>query len=203
MLVLDHVAVAAETLGAGQAAVEAALGVPMQAGGRHAAFGTHNMLLGLEGGLYLEVIAVDPGAVPPGRARWFDLDRFAGAPRPASWVCRVADLDAALCVLPEAGEAVALARGDLRWRMAVPRDGRLPFDGVFPALIAWEGDLHPARMLAPRGCALEMLVLRHPRAVELAARLGPFLDDGRVRFETGAAGIGIVIATPFGRRVLG
>jgi hypothetical protein len=58
-------------------------------------------------------------------------------------------------------------------------------------------------MLAPRGCALETLVLRHPRAVELAARLGPFLDDGRVRFETGAAGIGIVIATPFGRRVLG
>ena len=51
--------------------------------------------------------------------------------------------------------------------------------------------------------ALETLVLRHPRAVELAARLGPFLDDGRVRFETGAPGIGIVIATPGGRRVLG
>jgi hypothetical protein len=115
----------------------------------------------------------------------------------------VADLDAALAALPEAGEAVALSRGGLRWRMAVPRDGRLPFDGVFPALIAWERDLHPARMLAPSGCTLEALVLRHPQAGALATRLGPYLEDQRVRFETGAAGIGIVLATPAGRRVLG
>ncbi len=202
MLALDHVAVAAESLGEGRAAVEGVLGVPLQEGGRHAAFGTHNLLMGLGAGLYLEVIAIDPDAAPPGRARWFDLDRFAGRPRPGAWVCRVADLDAALAALPEAGEAVALQRGALRWRMGVPRDGRLPFDGVFPALIAWEGDLHPARMLAPSGCTLEALVLRHPRAEALAARLGPWLDDGRVRFEAGAAGIGIVLATPAGRRVL-
>jgi hypothetical protein len=57
-------------------------------------------------------------------------------------------------------------------------------------------------MLAPSGCTLEALVLRHPRADALAARLGPWLDAGRVRFEAGAAGIGIVLATPAGRRVL-
>ena len=63
---LDHLAVAAESLGVGRAVVEDQLGLRLQDGGRHAHFGTHNLLLGLEDGLYLEVIAVDPDAPAPG-----------------------------------------------------------------------------------------------------------------------------------------
>lgn len=37
-------------------------------------FGTHNRCLGMEDGIYLEVIAVDPEAPPPSRPRWFGLD---------------------------------------------------------------------------------------------------------------------------------
>ena len=47
MLILDHIAVAATDLGHGTKWVEQALGVPMQPGGQHAHFGTHNTLLGL------------------------------------------------------------------------------------------------------------------------------------------------------------
>src|SRR5690606_778954 len=110
-------------------------GVPMQGGGKHPLFGTHNRLLGMADGLYLEVIAIDPAAPDPGRARWFDLDRFDGAPRLTNWICRTGSMADTLATLPGAGEVVPLSRGDLRWLMAVPPDGRLPFDQAHPAVI--------------------------------------------------------------------
>ena len=60
-----------------------------------------------------------------------------------------------------------LARGDLRWRMAVPRDGMLPFGGFFPGLIQWRGAAHPAARLPDRGCRLERLEITHPEAADL------------------------------------
>ena len=99
--VFDHLAVAAVSLDEGAAAIEAALGVPLQAGGKHAAMGTHNRLLSLGPGEYLEVIAIDPGAPAPARARWFGLDGFAGTARPRAWILRCADLDVALVDAPE------------------------------------------------------------------------------------------------------
>ena len=69
-------------------------------------------LLRLAEGLYLEAIAVDPAAEPQRRPRWFDLDRFEGAPRISNWICRCADLDTALHGLPDgAGRPLALAQG--------------------------------------------------------------------------------------------
>ena len=202
MLRLDHLAVAARDLEEGRAAVEAALGVRLQPGGKHAHFGTHNLLLGLEDGLYLEVIAIDPEAPAPEGARWFDLDRFDAAPRLQTWICRSDDLGSALVRYPQAGAPVALARGDLRWRMAVPRDGRLAFDGVFPALMQWECDAHPAERLTASGCGLARLVVRHPEAGRLADMLGADLSDARVVFEIGAPSLRAEISTPGGLRVL-
>lgn len=197
---LDHLAVAGETLEAAAGAVEAALGVPMLPGGRHDLFGTHNALLALRPGLYLEAIAVDPAAPVPARPRWFDLDRFAGRARLCNWICRVDDLDAALAALPvAAGTPVALTRGALAWSMAVPDDGCLPFDNLFPALIQWQGARHPAAMLGDSGLELVRLVVSHPEAAELS-RLLPVPD--RVVFEPGAPGLAAEIATPGGLRVL-
>lgn len=197
---LDHFAVAGETLEAARAHVEAALGVAMQPGGQHARFGTHNTLLGLADGLYLEAIAIDPAAPAPDRPRWFDLDRFAGAARLSNWICRVPDLAAALAAAPSgAGDIVDLERGALSWRMAVPASGVLPYDDRFPALIEWQGDLHPATMLAPSGCALRRLVVTHPEAQALAELCGSL---ERVVFETGPSGLRAEIDTPHGLRVL-
>ncbi len=138
--------------------------------------GTHNRLLSL-GDLYLEVIAVNPAAPPPGRPRWFDLDRFSGPPRLTTWICRCDDLPAALAAAPPGtGTPMALARGDFRWEMAVPDDGRLPFDGVFPALIRWHGALHPAPLLPDHGLRLSRLEVTHPQAGALRAALA-----GRLR----------------------
>ena len=199
MITFDHIAVAGETLAAATAHVEAALGVPLQQGGEHAVFHTHNTLLGLEDGLYLEAIAINPSAPAPERARWFDLDRFEGPPRLTNWICRCDHLDTTLAQLPEGfGAPVDLQRGDLRWRMAVPRGGVLPYDNCAPALIQWIGDAHPAERLMQQGCRLTGLEVRHPQADALEALLAPLLDDGRITFTNGTAGLSAQFTTSKG-----
>lgn len=203
LLELDHIAVAGATLAEARHYVENALGLSLQPGGQHAVFHTHNALLGLEDGLYLEAIAINPDAPVPDRPRWFDLDRFAGAPRLTNWICRTADMDGALGALQmELGAPVALQRGDLDWRMAVPHSGILPFDNCAPAVIQWDGGVHPAQRLAPSGVRLRRLTVRHPEAEALSAHLAGALADDRIAFETGAAALQAEFETPHGPRVL-
>ena len=200
---LDHIAVAGETLAEATAHVEAALGVPMQPGGEHAVFHTHNTLMGLADGLYLEAISVNPAAPVPERPRWFDLDRFAGPARLTNWICRCDDLDATLAALPDGfGAPVELQRGDLRWRMAVPATGVLPYDNCAPALIEWEGDVHPASRLSPTGCCLTRLVVQHPDVAALCDLLAPHLADERITFVAGLPRLEARFETPDAARVL-
>ncbi|MCW9043527.1 MAG: VOC family protein [Pseudopelagicola sp.] len=198
---LDHLAVAGETLEAAVAHVEEALGVEMGPGGQHVHFGTHNRLIGLEEGLYLEAIAIDPEAEALPYRRWFALDDFRGGARIGNWICRVDDLEAALRDLPDgAGQPVDLARGDLRWRMAVPPDGRLPCDGAFPAVIQWQVETLPGDSLPGKGVRLERFEIAHPEAQWLRDVVP--LDDARVVFVEGAPQMQATFDTPHGRRVL-
>lgn len=203
MITFDHIAVAGETLAAATEFVEGALGVPLQNGGAHAVFHTHNTLLGLEDDLYLEAIAINPNAPKPDRPRWFDLDRFSGAPRLTNWICRCDNLDATLAELPDGfGAPVDLQRGDLRWRMAVPLSGVLPYDNCAPALIEWVGEAHPAPRLTQQGCKITALEVRHPQARALATLLAPFLVDGRISFSVGPPKLTAGISTPGGAATL-
>lgn len=202
MLKVDHLAVTCADLATGVAQIERLLGVPMAPGGQHAAMSTHNRLLSL-GDTYLEVIAPDPAAPAPARPRWFRLDDR-DAPRLTNWVAACEDLDAVLAGAPAgAGTPMALARGDFRWRMAVPDDGRLPFDDCFPALIRWQGAAHPAPRLPDHGLRLTALHIEHPAAQALAGWLGPRLTDPRVTLAPGPAPrLTATIATPQGNVVL-
>lgn len=201
MLALDHVAIAAERLGDGVEAVESVLGVPLQTGGQHPHFGTHNQLLGL-GAEYLEVIAIDPTAKDLGYPRWFHLDAFQGPPRPTNWILRTTDLEVALEVLgPSYGKPVSLERGDLRWRMAVPQSGLLPFDNCAPAIISWDTP-PPTPRLTDRGCRLHSLIVSHPEAEMLRNTFASLLDDHRVEFESGPPAIKVEVSTPSGIREL-
>ena len=180
---LDHLVIAAASLDEGRAALEPRLGVALEPGGRHAAFGTHNALLSLGPECYLEVIAIDPEAPPPPppRRRWFGLDGFTGAPRLVAWVARCADPKALAGRLHPGGGPGGwalhdLGRGDLRWQMVVHESGRSPFDGLFPWLIRWRGQAHPAARLPDRGVRLRALALRHPEAGALARALGPIKE---------------------------
>jgi hypothetical protein len=202
MLRLDHLAVSAATLDEGAAWVEETLGVPLAGGGQHPHMGTHNRLLGL-GDLYLEVIATDPTAARPAHPRWFDLDNFRGAPRLTNWICQTDDLDAALADAPPGtGVATDLNRGDYRWRFAVPASGKLPFDDCFPALIQWQGDLHPARTLRDHGIRLTRLEITHPDAPALRLALQDVADT-RLHLQLGPyRSLRATFDTPQGPRVL-
>lgn len=202
----DHLVVAARTLEEGVAWVEALTGASMGPGGKHAAMSTHNRLLSLGPGRFLEVIAIDPAAPPPGRARWFELDhpataaRLARGPALVHWVIRAEDLEGAIEASGATGtEVLALSRGDYRWRIGVPPDGRLALQGVAPTVIRWEGP-HPAERLPDAGCHLERLALGHPAAAGLLRRLrAAGLDPGDpVEADASAAGLRARIRTPRG-----
>lgn len=202
-LEFDHLAVSASSLADGIAMVEHALGVSLAAGGEHPLMGTHNRLLGL-GDLYLEVISVNPAATKPDHPRWFDLDNFTGAPRLTNWICRTDDIDAAISASPDGvGVPVALTRADLRWQMAVPADGKLPFGNTYPALIQWRGAAHPAARLADVGCRLREVEITHPNAGALKAALNDSFSDPRVAICQGdLIGYRAEIDTPHGVRLL-
>jgi len=156
---IDHLVIAARTLEEGARWVEGELGATLVAGGKHALMGTHNRLLALGERRFLEVIAIDPEAPAPARPRWFALDdpamraRLAKGPAFIHWVERTEDIEAALQEYSEPVDILSLSRGRYRWRIGVPRDGRIPGNGTLPTLIQWEGE-HPADALPPSGCEL-------------------------------------------------
>jgi hypothetical protein len=198
---LDHLVLTAPDLAAGAAHVRQALGVPLEEGGRQPRMGSHSCLLAL-GAVYLEVIAPDPDTPPEAPPRWFDLDQ-ARAPRLSHWAAACGDLEAALAAAPEgAGRPLDLTRGDLGWRMAVPEDGRLPYDGGFPALVEWQGAAHPAARLIDRGCRLTRLELTHPEAEALHAALAPLFTALPVSVSQGPPGLRAEVETPLGLRHL-
>ena len=165
----DHLVVAAKTLDEGAAWVESKLGATPVPGGKHPVMGTHNRLLFIGPGRFLEVIAVDPDARDPGRPRWFDLDDPAMRARPARapalihWVERTDDMDAALRGYSQPVEVLPLERGRYRWRIGVPVDGSRPGGGTLPTLIQWEGGLHPADALPDSGIRLDAFTHRDGR----------------------------------------
>ena len=198
MLTLDHIAVACTDLAEGTAWVQDVLGVPLQPGGQHPRYGTHNTLLSLGPGVYLEVIAKEPGATPQAGHSWFGLDGFHGPPALANWICATSDIATAQ---PVFGTARSLQRGALSWQITVPDDGGLPMNGGLPTLIAWPADVtHPSRSLTDRGCRLQSLDVVHPDADQIAQMIT--IADERVSLVQGACALRATIQTPHGTKLL-
>lgn len=211
MLELDHLVVIAPTLAEGAAHVRDRLGLGMTPGGRHPEMGTHNLVLRLGEAVFLEVIAVDPAAPPPGRPRWFGLDDAAGVRaaweaghRLRAWVART---DALAPVLARhgalLGASTRVSRGDRAWDFALRPDGTLPAGGAAPPVIAWGPRGNPAGDMPDPGARLEGFRIEHPepaRVAALHAGLGildppEVLPGPRLRFRAS-------IATPDGTRAL-
>lgn len=198
---LDHLVIAARTLQEGRAWLEARLGVPLQPGGEHTAFGTHNALLSLGPEAYLEVIAINPVAPAPARARWFGLDtpdiqeQLASGPKPIHWVAAVESLT-------PGDEVLEVSRGDYRWRLTVPLDGHLPMYGVAPSLIQWLTPAPPAA-LPDEGVRLVKLQLGTAHSERLRARLSALEFSSEVDvYEAPRAELSLVLDTPGGQVTL-
>lgn len=212
-LALDHLAIAATRLGEGIDFVEEMLGVRMPLGGKHPGMNTHNAVMKLSDGLYLEVIAIDPEAGPPLRRRWFGLDDHTQAarlaaegPRIVAWVARSADLAASLRASAiDLGEALPMSRGALTWKIAVRPDGMQPMDGLLPTLIEWPPGVHPtAQRMPDLGVRFAGLTLRAARPDGLRAALAGIGADrlaGIKPMRRGAAPIEAVFVRPDGAEV--
>ncbi len=201
--VIDHLVVACADLAQGDAWVRSTLGVPSQPGGKHVLMGTHNRLLKLGPRMYLELIAVDPDGAAQ-RPRWFGLDsepvraRMMHGPFLLTWVAACSDLAAAAEIVPAVGEVIAASRGAFSWRITVPADGRLNFDGVAPTLIQWDGSAHPCDGLDERGCALLELQLAHPQADTMRPQFDALRVGPQVRLQKGEQAIVARVRTPAG-----
>lgn len=186
---VDHLVVVARTLEQGVQWCLATLGVEPGPGGRHALMGTHNRLLALGGerfpASYLEIIAIDPQAPAPARARWFGMDRpelqaaVSQAPRLVHVVARTGQLDVVCQALRglglQPGLPVAAERetpqGRLAWRILLRDDGGFECDGALPTLIEWSGR-HPTQAMAQSPLRLRSVTLAG-LAREVAALVQP------------------------------
>ena len=179
---LDHLAYVAPDLERGMDAIEELLGVRPQYSGQHIGIGTHNALLALGIGVYLEVIAPDPEQPEPERPRPFGLDSVR-EPRLATWIARTSDLWGIVASSRRSGydpgEIVSLGRTrpdgtELRWTMAIRDD--TPGDGLVPALIDWGETPHPSTDL-PNGGAFAGLRAEHPLLDDIRRILGSLQLD--------------------------
>jgi hypothetical protein len=165
---VDHLVYAAHDLAEAIEEIGNRLGIRPAAGGTHAGGLTHNALLSLGEGSYLEVIAPVPGK---GGAEGlpFGLSGLV-APRLVTWALAVEDIEsrveAARARGYDPGAIIPGGRdlpdgGRLEWRLAItpqPSGG-----GPVPFLIQWTSEPHPSRT-SPQGCRLVRLRGEHPQA---------------------------------------
>jgi hypothetical protein len=214
---VDHLVIAADSLEQGVAWCERTLGVQPAGGGKHPLMGTHNRLLATSSkrfpDCFLEIIAIDPAAAAPGRARWFGLDDPAlreamrERPRLVHAVARTQMIEMLRWGLINCGlnpgEPLAAQRdtphGLLQWRITVRDDGRTECAGALPTLIEWQGT-HPSKHLPGTPVALHDLVLRGVPAQALDVLKLPAVQAAAA--DAGAAPLSAAFDTPRGRVVI-
>jgi len=200
---LDHLVYAVPDLSGAIEDIERRLVVKPDLGGRHAGGFTHNALLSLGEGSYLEIIAPVPGTEAPADALSFGLGTLT-EPRLAAWAVAVDDIDrrveAARAAGYDPGDVISGGRdlpdgGRLEWRLALrPQPAG---DGVVPFLIQWSSQPHPS-LTAPQGCRFVGLRAEHPQPEDARAKLTALAVDLQVA--SGAASRLIAtIDTPRGR----
>jgi hypothetical protein len=164
---LDHLVYAAPDLELAVDSIERRVGVRPAFGGKHAGGLTHNALLSLGEGSYLEIIAPVPGQQAPSAALPFGLAALT-SPRLAAWAVAIDDLagrvESARAAGYDPGGIMAAGRdlpdgGHLSWRLAVRPEQ--PGDGLVPFLIQWTSEPHPWAT-TPMGCQFGSLRAEHP-----------------------------------------
>lgn len=206
---IDHFTVAAASLEKGVTALRETLGVEIPRGGKHDAMSTHNCVMKAGDLCFMELLAIDPDAPDPGRARWFSMDdpltrtRIAERPRALCWVVSTSDLDSVVAASPvDLGDIVHFSRGDRTWRLTVPKDGHLPGNGLLPAFIEWSPGPHPSAAQQDLDVRLESVRLTHENPASLIATLKALGVDHLATVSVGPTGIAFELSGPNGTAIV-
>ncbi|HEB89978.1 MAG TPA: VOC family protein [Deltaproteobacteria bacterium] len=178
-LPLDHLVYAVPDLAAAIEMFRTRLGHAPTRGGHHPGLGTHNAILPLRGGSYVELIARDPRAPDPAGPRPFGLDTLTSS-RLVTWAARSRaierDVTRARNASFDPGPILEMKRRgpdgrSLRWKLSLRSP---PFgDGLVPFLIDWGESPHPATHTPPGPIAVELVRFagRHPDTTRIGAAL--------------------------------
>ncbi|MFN7941040.1 MAG: VOC family protein [Thermoanaerobaculia bacterium] len=165
---LDHLLVGAADLESAVEELARATGVRPVYGGRHPR-GTHNALVALDGGAYLELVAVEPGATRP--ASFPELSPAHGLV-PIGWAVaggELAELRAAIAgagfalTEPKPGSRLTPAGATLEWRTFGLATQLI--NGPF--FIAWSPATPHPSTTSPAGCSLRSFAIASPDAEPL------------------------------------
>ncbi|WP_417811368.1 VOC family protein [Thalassospira alkalitolerans] len=177
MLKLDHITVIAPTLAEGVRHVRNCLDLDVPFGTCHDYMGTHNHRLQLGNNVYLEIVALNPDGIAPGRARWFGLDDqdrirsdWEDGRRLRGWVAATESIDALVSTHGAIfGEKVLLPTGNPTFAFAIPANGSLPLDGGVPSIIDHQDDPTSMADIPDFGACLLSMILEHPDPASIEA----------------------------------
>ena len=189
MQTLDHLVVAVPDLAAAMEEFSETLGAPFVVGGRHPHRGTHNALLNLGQGAYLELIAPDPTNTAVAPPRWMGVDLIT-QPTLTRWALKASPLAKyAMALAAYRAELAEVQGGEretpegkcLRWQLTVPLPS--PQVEVAPFLIDWSAsEQHPTDSLAPAQCQVVQLRILHPEPDRVNAVLASLSTDWRAEW---------------------
>jgi len=173
---IDHLILGVANLDDGIEQFERRTGVRPACGGKHPT-GTHNALVSLGDGIYLEIVALQPGAVPPPE---FAALSFLKELTPVGWAVASTDLEALRNELaaadlpvtePDAGSRATPSGSTLRWQTFRLQTGfrEAPF------FIVWSADSPHPSATNPSGCTLSALTIASPMG-EVLERLCTALE---------------------------
>ena len=210
---IDHIVIGATDLEKATKKVEDLIEADFSTSGKHPLMATHNRLIKLQNSIYMEVISIDPSAsIPQSSAqkkRWFSLDspstkcRLSLAPQPLCWVAAVDNIEQAVSNCGyNPGRIIEVTRDELRWRLTVPENGKLSFDGVLPILIEWPNGKNPAKKMLESNLCLQQLTLFHSNPKRIKHVLSKLNISGPINIEFGEPRIEFSFKTASGKSVL-
>ena len=206
---IDHIVIGAADLEKATKSIEQFIKADFSSGGKHPLMATHNRLIKLQNSIYMEVISIDPGVTMPQssghKKRWFSLDsrstkrRLSLAPQPLCWVAAVDNVEQAVSHCGyNPGKIIEVTRDDLRWRLTVPENGKLSFDGVLPILIEWPNGKNPAERMPESNVCLQQLTLFHSNPKKIKGILSKLNILGPINIELGEPRIQFSLKTASG-----
>ncbi len=169
---IDHLLFGAPDLELGIQTIQDRLGVQAACGGQHPGVGTHNALVSLGPGTYLEIIAPDPQQDVPAVRIPYGLGSLQ-APCLITWALRPHSWSTYLAQLKTLGidnqvQTRSRTRPDgeqLRWRstkLQMPtKVDQADLTGLIPFAIDWQTPSHPSTT-APGELELKSLTLQSP-----------------------------------------